>query len=329
MKSLITKCFINLKDNKYIILFLIFNLNINISFCQSELSIFFKSGCDYFDKGNYKTAFSNFKKASKELNTEFKNKYKTTFKYYKNLSSEQLYNSSEIYLSFLRLLNSQYRRVENPQDIFDIILQAQERYPENYLFNIEESYYQLIYFGGEKAEKTLEVYNLNSETERVIDYRMHIDDQFLKNEYNPNKSADALYKIMHFNIATNFWKMSNDYHDKKKHEVAFKYMNKAILGYENAIKLDSTYFDAYYNIGVLYYNNALICKSITVDYSGDKYESEMKKSDNMLRKSIPFLEKVPKISINYKSTLKALKHLYFTLDDVENYSRIKKQLEIL
>ena len=134
---------------------------------------------------------------------------------------------------------------------------------------------------------------------------------------------------MHFNIATNFLKMSNDYHDKKKHEVAFKYMNKAILGYENAIKLDSTYFDAYYNIGVLYYNNALICKSITVDYSGDKYESEMKKADDMLKKAIPLLERVLSFSQNDKSTLKVLKSLYFNLDDMENYSRIKKQLESL
>ena len=106
-------------------------------------------------------------------------------------------------------------------------------------------------------------------------------------------------------------------------------MNKAISGYENAIKIDSTYVDAYYNLGALYYNQSITYKSVAGDYSGDKYESEMKKADDMLKKAIPLLERVLSFSPNDKSTLKVLKSLYFNLDDMENYSRIKKQLESL
>ena len=106
-------------------------------------------------------------------------------------------------------------------------------------------------------------------------------------------------------------------------------MNKAISGYENTIKIDSTYVDAYYNLGALYYNQSITYKSVAGDYSGDKYESEMKKADDMLKKAIPLLERVLSFSPNDKSTLKVLKSLYFNLDDMENYSRIKKQLESL
>jgi hypothetical protein len=49
----------------------------------------------------------------------------------------------------------------------------------------------------------------------------------------------------------------------------------------------------------------------------------------MLKKAIPLLERVLAFSPNDKSTLKVLKSLYFNLDDMKNYSRIKKQLESL
>ena len=53
----------------------------------------------------------------------------------------------------------------------------------------------------------------------------------------------------------------------------------------------------------------------------------MKKADDMLRKAIPLLERVLSLSPSDKSTLRVLKSLYFNLDDMDNYTRIKKQLE--
>ena len=104
-------------------------------------------------------------------------------------------------------------------------------------------------------------------------------------------------------------------------------MNKAINGYKKAIELDNEYVDAYYNLGALYYNQSITAKSVAGDYSGEKYDSEMKKADDMLRKAIPLLERVLSLSPSDKSTLRVLKSLYFNLDDMDNYTRIKKQLE--
>ena len=62
---------------------------------------------------------------------------------------------------------------------------------------------------------------------------------------------------------------------------------------------------------------------------GTQFVKTGKKADDMLKKAIPLLERVLSFSPNDKSTLKVLKSLYFNLDDMENYSRIKKQLESL
>ena len=104
-------------------------------------------------------------------------------------------------------------------------------------------------------------------------------------------------------------------------------MSKAIDGYQSAIEIDSNYVDAYYNLGALFYNQSITLKSVAGDYSGEKYDSEMARADEMLKKAIPLLEKVLTLSPSDKSTLTVLKSLYFNLDDMENYSRIKKQLE--
>ena len=106
-------------------------------------------------------------------------------------------------------------------------------------------------------------------------------------------------------------------------------MNKAIEGYTSAINIDENYVDAYYNLGALYYNQSITLKSVAGDLSGEKYDAEMARADEMLKKAIPLLEKVLTLAPTDKSTLTVLKSLYFNLDDMDNYSRIKKLLESL
>jgi len=272
-------------------------------------------GVDNFIKKNYENAFNSFKMAiemynilsltdtlamiNAALSSEKMKKTDEAFKYYKMCADNNYGKGAEMYQSMIRVLNASERKDE--EQILNIIAEGKERYPKDYVLNIEEFNYWYSKGNNEKAQLALE---------NAI-------------ESNPTN------KILHFNIGVTYDNISNKYHDENKHEVAFQFMNKAISGYENAIKLDSTYVDAYYNLGALYYNQSITYKSVAGDYSGDKYESEMKKADDMLKKAIPLLERVLSFSPNDKSTLKVLKSLYFNLDDMENYSRIKKQLESL
>ena len=101
---------------------------------------------------------------------------------------------------------------KDEDQILNIIAEGKERYPKDYVLNIEEFNYWYTKGNNEKAQLALE---------NAI-------------ESNPTN------KILHFNIGVTYDNISNKYHDENKHEVAFQYMNKAISGYENAIKLDST-----------------------------------------------------------------------------------------
>ena len=270
-------------------------------------------GVDNFIKKNYENSFSSFKMAiemynvlsltdtlamiNAALSSEKLKKTYEAFKYYKMCADNNYGKGAEMYQSMIRVLKAS--EVKDEEQILNIIAEGKERYPKDYILNIEEFNYWYSKGNNENAQLALE---------NAIE-------------------SDPTNKILHFNIGVTYDNISNKYHDENKHEVAFQYMNKAISGYKNAIKLDSTYEDAYYNLGALYYNQSIITNSVAGDYTGDKYDIEMKKGDDMRIKAIPLLERVLSLSPSNKSTLNVLKSLYFNLDDMENYSRIKKQLE--
>ena len=278
-------------------------------------NISINSGVDFFQKKNYQNAYESFKIAAEmysvlsltdtlaminaALSAEKMKNYDEAFNYYKMCANHNYGVGAEMYQSMIRVLNAS--EVKNEEQILSVIQEGKLRFPKDYVLNIEEFNYWYSKGNNEKAQLALE---------NAIE-------------------SDSTNKILHFNIGVTYDNISNKYHDESKHDLAFNYMNKAIVGYENAIKLDSTYVDAYYNLGALYYNQSITSKSVAGDYSGEKYDLEMKKADNMLKKAIPLLEKVLTFSLNDKSTLRVLKSLYFNLDDMVNYSRIKKQLESL
>ena len=278
-------------------------------------NISINSGVDFFQKKNYQNAYESFKIAvemysvitlkdtlamiNAALSAEKMKNYDEAFNYYKMCADHNYGVGAEMYQSMIRVLNAS--EVKNEKQILSVIQEGKLRFPKDYVLNIEEFNYWYSKGNNEKAQLALE---------NAIE-------------------SDPTNKILHFNIGVTYDNISNKYHDENKHDLAFNYMNKAIVGYENAIKLDSTYVDAYYNLGALYYNQSITSKSVAGDYSGEKYDLEMKKADNMLKKAIPLLEKVLTFSLNDKSTLRVLKSLYFNLDDMVNYSRIKKQLESL
>ena len=278
-------------------------------------NISINSGVDFFQKKNYQNAYESFKIAvemysvitltdtlamiNAALSAEKMKNYDEAFNYYKMCADHNYGVGAEMYQSMIRVLNAS--EVKNEEQILSVIQEGKLRFPKDYVLNIEEFNYWYSKGNNEKAQLALE---------NAIE-------------------SDPTNKILHFNIGVTYDNISNKYHDENKHDLAFNYMNKAIVGYENAIKLDSSYVDAYYNLGALYYNQSITSKSVAGDYSGEKYDLEMKKADNMLKKAIPLLEKVLTFSLNDKSTLRVLKSLYFNLDDMLNYSRIKKQLESL
>lgn len=104
----------------------------------------------------------------------------------------------------------------------------------------------------------------------------------------------------------------------------------AVAAYKKAIELKSDYFDAYYNLGALYFNKAAKlaneANKITDNAKFAKAEAEYKAEFNKAR---PFFEKALELNANDQSTLLSLKQLYASLNDTENYNRIKARLDAL
>ena len=272
-------------------------------------------GVQLFQNGDYKNSFEAFRAAvmmydvlsipdtlamiNAALAAEKMKSFNDAYTYYKMCADNNYGKGAEMYQSMIRVLNSPENQNKDDEKILSVIEEGKQRFPKDFVLNVEEFNFWYAKGDNDKAQQALQ---------KAIE-------------------ADPSNKQLHFNIGVTYDNLSNKSHDLKEHDKAFDYMSKAIDGYQSAIEIDVNYVDAYYNLGALYYNQSITLKSVAGDYSGEKYDSEMARADEMLKKAIPLLEKVLTLSPSDKSTLTVLKSLYFNLDDMENYSRIKKQLE--
>ncbi|MDA3893563.1 MAG: tetratricopeptide repeat protein [Salinivirgaceae bacterium] len=106
----------------------------------------------------------------------------------------------------------------------------------------------------------------------------------------------------------------------------------AIAAYEKAIVIDSGYFDAYFNIGALYFNkgaNLLKSANNIPPNKQDKYEEKIRISYIEFKKAIPYLEKAHVCNPTEESTIITLKDIYLKLrnEDDEYMKKYKEYSE--
>jgi tetratricopeptide (TPR) repeat protein len=98
--------------------------------------------------------------------------------------------------------------------------------------------------------------------------------------------------------------------------------------YEYCLELDSTYFNAYYNLGVLYYNNAVkMYEEANKLNEIDEYEQAKAFADDEVVKALPYIEKAHEIDPDDIETMKTLKTLYYRMKLDDKYDKIIKELE--
>ena len=104
---------------------------------------------------------------------------------------------------------------------------------------------------------------------------------------------------------------------------------KAIETYKKAIELKDDYFDAYYNLGALYYNKGVqqieIANSIPPN-ENERYQEELQKANVWFEKALPFMEKSHEIDPEHIMTLESLKNLYYRLKMMDKYNQILEEL---
>ncbi len=99
--------------------------------------------------------------------------------------------------------------------------------------------------------------------------------------------------------------------------------------YEKAIELNPEYFDAYFNLGAIFYNKAADLtkqmQELSLD-ANDEYDRLNKESGDLFQQSLPFLEKAHTINKTDINTLNALKEIYAKIGDFDKSNAMKELL---
>ena len=110
---------------------------------------------------------------------------------------------------------------------------------------------------------------------------------------------------------------------------------KSLVAYDAAIAADPKYFDAYFNKAVLFYNEAIkLMEEANDARTNAEFEAKKKIADEEFMKAIPLLEKALELQPNDPNTMETLRILYYRLRTVypeleAKYNDMVKKIEAL
>ncbi len=109
-----------------------------------------------------------------------------------------------------------------------------------------------------------------------------------------------------------------------------KRFDKAITDYEKAKDLNPEYFDALYNLGVIFFNQGVEQMNHANDKTDFKeFEKEKAKADALFKKSLPYMERALELKPEDAGVLESLKGLYYRFEMNDRYDVVKAKLDSL
>ncbi len=89
---------------------------------------------------------------------------------------------------------------------------------------------------------------------------------------------------------------------------------KSLAAYDAAIAANPKYFDAYFNKAVVYYNNAIkLMDDANIEKTNAGFEAKKAVADDEFQKAVPLLEKALEINPGETATMETLRTLYYRL----------------
>ncbi len=159
----------------------------------------------------------------------------------------------------------------------------------------------------------------------------------------PDNNSDLIIQLVNHYLETKQSKEALEYlkiaveKDNKNASLYFaqgtlydelKEVDKAVTSYGKATSLKEDYFDAWYNLGALYNNQAADCIRKANETDDDaKYQELKNKADENFTLALEPLEKAHKLDETDKSTMLSLKQIYYKLQMEEKYDKIDKKLK--
>lgn len=109
-----------------------------------------------------------------------------------------------------------------------------------------------------------------------------------------------------------------------------RYFNDAINAYDATLKLDPQFFDALFNMGVLYFNKGgdviNVANKLPLNETV-KYEQMMAEGNDYLNKALPYFEEGEKINPGDRQLLISLKEIYTRLKMMDKLNAINAKLQ--
>lgn len=106
--------------------------------------------------------------------------------------------------------------------------------------------------------------------------------------------------------------------------------DNALKAYQAAIAIKPDFFDAYFNIGVMFYNQAVKHSDVANKTNDNKvYEEYKNKADDALKQALPYMEKAHELTPTDKAPLESLKTIYFRINNTEKLKEVKEKLSKL
>jgi tetratricopeptide (TPR) repeat protein len=283
------------------------NQRLNVAQAQ-----FVNIGIDKFEEKDFINATAAFESAA-ELKSFF-GKMDTLALYNAGLSAEKsgdLPKAAKIYTNlidvkhgganmYLYLINV-HRLMKDEAKAHDVVVKGRAAYPNDKNLIIEELNYYL------KQGKLKEA---------ITNLELAIE-------------ADPKNHILVFSTGSVYDNLANPDKDKPqpKEEEYNEFVLQAEKNYLKAIELKADYFDAIYNLGALYFNQAVRINDAAQDIKDNKkYAEEQKKADGKFAQALPHLEKAHELDAKDVNTLSSLKQLYARTGDLEKFKKMKTLL---
>jgi len=164
----------------------------------------------------------------------------------------------------------------------------------------------------------------------TINYNIGIENyDIFKDYYKLVDTSKATWKSYEIKFLLALASVYSDIYEKdKKGKSEFLNLTKDI--YTKVLALDPNNIKAYYNMGILYYNQAvnLITQSeydIDIVALNDIQDNSVK----LFKDAVPFMEKANELEPMRRETLQGLSGIYFGLNDTEKSNLYKKKLQEL
>ncbi|MBR8535756.1 tetratricopeptide repeat protein [Carboxylicivirga sediminis] len=106
--------------------------------------------------------------------------------------------------------------------------------------------------------------------------------------------------------------------------------DEAIKNYEKCLEIDNKFFNALYNIGVIYYNKGVEQQNVANDKTTTKeFNAAMKVANEFWEKSLPYMESAHEVQPEEAAVLETLKGLYYRFERMDKYNEVKAKIDAL